>query len=629
VLVAAGGHPVSTESLIDKLWDADRRPDKPREQVYEYVSKLRRALRDGAAGHLIPGHDGGYRIVVDRAHVDLYRFTDLVARARAVAGRDDPSAAALLREALRQWGPDVDGEPLAGLAGPWASNFRLTLREQRRHAQLTRLETELRLGHHDDVVPELTRLCGLDPPDEQVAGLLMRALYRAGRQVEALDVYPRVRRRLLAFGAEPGRDLERLHRLVANQDPSLGPPTTPAPPPPRPAPAPPPPRAAPGGAGPRLFVSYAHADIGYTGRLCAHLAAHGLPVWYDWHLEWGEDFAAAIPELIRDACGIIVVMSPASARSRFVSLEILEGQVRNRWFLPILLDGDCLFLLRSTGYFDARGGVLPGQRELGRLRELCGRRPGAAPPPPRGGPVDLPFPGTAGPLPRAAEPPPPVPPDDPPVPPDDPPVAPDDPPVAPDDPPVAPDTDRCPRSDRPDDWLDELVRLLAHGRLGPADLLTTSVILASVGRLDDGWIPTMDSRRLPVSLLGQLDRVWRDGSAGRYGFTRQLGLHDRPPVRPAQRASRDTVPASAPTGGSEDFYALADALRWRLDGREVIPRHYGEFVACTRYPGGYPAAFFPTLRNAQVEQNKGWLDQWRQSVMATQLALRRAGGGFK
>jgi hypothetical protein len=168
-------------------------------------------------------------------------------------------------------------------------------------------------------------------------------------------------------------------------------------------------------------------------------------------------------------------------------------------------------------------------------------------------------------------------------------------------------------SEKPEAWLDEVVGLLAWGRLGHADLLTTSVILQSVGRLNDGWMRAPDGKRLPLPLLARIDDIWREGSQGRFGFARQLALQNRPP-------------AGAPPGGGKDFFALADRLRWRLSGHELIPRRYSQFIASTRYPYGYPDAFFPTLRNVQVEESMGWLDQWRQSVMAIHVRLRREGG---
>lgn len=328
---------------------------------------------------------------------------------------------------------------------------------------------------------------------------------------------------------------------------------------------------------PRLFVSYAHIDMDYTQKLCEHLASHNLPIWSDRHLVWGEDFVDGIERIIQEACGIIVVMSPASARSRFVRQEILEGLVRGRRFLPILLGGEPLFLLRSSTYFDAMGGTtLPGDEEIHRLRSACG--PGGATPvrPPGRRPLPL-IPSAPPDFSRPPEPSPPVPP---------------------------------PASDDPDPGrmtaVEELVDHLAHGRFGHADLVTTSMLLDPVSRLSAGWMRIQDGARLPLPLLKRIDRVWREASRGRFGFSRQVAIRGRRPT------------------GVRDFFPLADALKWRLDSREVIPR-YGEFLAQARYPAGYPDGFFPTLRNAQIEEGMGWLKQWSQSVMATHLRLRGEG----
>lgn len=310
----------------------------------------------------------------------------------------------------------------------------------------------------------------------------------------------------------------------------------------------------------RLFVSYAHADLDYTQRLCTQLAAHGLPVWSDSHLEIGDDFVVDIQRIVRDCCGMIVVMSPESARSRFVRIEILEGWVNDRPFLPILLSGDVHFLLRSTQFFDGRGGALPGEREIRKMRSLCGSDG-----------TPLAYPTT--------------------------PVAPMRPAIVP---PAFPSADPA---GEPPAWTDELAALLADRKFGPADVLTTSLLLDAAHRLAAGWMQRGDARRITADRLARIDRLWWDNSDGRFGYTRQQKL-----AGPA--------PGGAPVGGSQHFFALARAFGWQLGEQDVIPRRYGEFVAAGRHPGGFPEGFFPTMRNAQISHDGTWLQQWHQSVMA-------------
>ncbi|MQA88556.1 MAG: hypothetical protein GEV03_29085 [Streptosporangiales bacterium] len=233
VLLAAEGRPVTTERLIAQLWD-DEPPKTAPELVYHYVSELRRCLekREPGAGDMLPSYDGGYRIVVDRAQVDVCRFHDLLAAAQRLVGDDDMEAVRLFREALRQWGADATGlrggEPLAGLTGRWVANYRHTLQEEHRAAVIACLEAELRLGYHSRLVPDLADLANADPPDEQVAGLLMLAYYRAGRQADALRTFQSIRLRLVDdIGAEPGKDLKQLHQQILNQDPALDVPGSP------------------------------------------------------------------------------------------------------------------------------------------------------------------------------------------------------------------------------------------------------------------------------------------------------------------------------------------------------------------------------------------------------------------
>ncbi|WP_158566736.1 AfsR/SARP family transcriptional regulator [Actinomadura craniellae] len=227
VLLVAGGHAVSTERLIDRMWD-ENPPGTCRDLVHSYLNKLRRHV--GGDGGMLPRHDGGYRAVVDRRQVDLHRFHDLVESARELdrnAGREAGiEAVRLYRAALAQWPAEAvgtqGGEPLAGLPGRWAANYRHTLREEHRSTLIACLGAELRCGEHDRLIPELAHLVGVDPPDEQIACMLMLAYYRAGRRAEALQTYQIVRQRLVdEIGSDPGPGLVRLHQQILDEDDAL------------------------------------------------------------------------------------------------------------------------------------------------------------------------------------------------------------------------------------------------------------------------------------------------------------------------------------------------------------------------------------------------------------------------
>lgn len=311
-----------------------------------------------------------------------------------------------------------------------------------------------------------------------------------------------------------------------------------------------------------FFISYAHADAAYVAKLADRLAAAGLPVWFDDHLAWGSRFPFEIQRRIMDALAIIVIMSPDAQASKWVELEILEGQRHDREFLPVLLAGERLFLLASSHYLDARDGSLPGDREIRLLKDLrdawrsgTDQRPSLL----------LPAPALQFEVP----------------------------------------TVRVPT----DVSLHKLWSFLEEGQLEHADILTTSLLLEAVDRLDPGWMRRGDTASLPTGLLAEIDSGWSMLSQGVHGFGAQLARYPAPP-------------AGAPPGGDRDFFALARALGWRDGRRHAMPR-YGKFVAG---PAEYPVGFFPTLRNPQREQYQGWPDSWRQTVMAVHLQLRRSGG---
>lgn len=220
--------------LIDRIW-GERPPTHARSVLRTYLSNLRRLL--DRTGITITWHDAGYRLAADLRSFDLRDFRRLLAQARDSG--DPGHALALVERALALW----RGEPLAGLDTPWARSVREHLRRERTAAQIDRITWALESGKHAELLPELTTRCADDPLDERLAGQLMLALYRCGRQADALEHYQRTRQRLLEeLGVDPGPALRTLHQRVLSTDPALVFPPAQAPRPsavPRQLPAPP------------------------------------------------------------------------------------------------------------------------------------------------------------------------------------------------------------------------------------------------------------------------------------------------------------------------------------------------------------------------------------------------------
>ena len=210
VLLLDPNRVVSRDRLIDELWHTDP-PETAPTALQVYVSQLRKTLgRD-----LILTQPPGYLIRVGDGELDLHRFERLVASARA---EEPAQAARLLREGLALW----RGAPLAELGDSFAPAERARLEEQRLAALEQWIEAELALGRHAERVPELEGLVREHALRERVRGQLMLALYRCGRQADALAVYGQGRRLLQEeLGLEPGEDLRRLERAILNHDPSL------------------------------------------------------------------------------------------------------------------------------------------------------------------------------------------------------------------------------------------------------------------------------------------------------------------------------------------------------------------------------------------------------------------------
>ncbi len=215
VLVLRRGDIVSSDRLIDELWDG-RPPATAAKIVQGYVSHLRKALGEDA----LLTRTGGYQLAATPEQVDAERFAQLAAEGRHSLSAGDASAARQqLSTALAVW----RGEALADLAyEPFAQEAIARLEEERLAALEDRIEADLRLGRDHDLVAELESLARRYPNRERLLGQLMLALYRCGRQADALDAYRRGRQALHdELGLEPGPELRTLEQQILTQDPAL------------------------------------------------------------------------------------------------------------------------------------------------------------------------------------------------------------------------------------------------------------------------------------------------------------------------------------------------------------------------------------------------------------------------
>jgi WD40 repeat protein/DNA-binding SARP family transcriptional activator len=206
---------VATDRLVEELWGESPPPTAQR-MLHNQVSALRRAL--GHNGRL-ETHGSAYRLSVQPGELDVDRFEDLFARGRDQIESDPQSAAERLRQALELW----RGPPLSGLSyEPFAQTEIARLEERRWAAFEARARVELALGRHADLVSELEAAVAEQPLREHLHGQLMLALYRCGRQAEALEAYRRARRTLVEeVGVEPGAELRELQDAILAQDPAL------------------------------------------------------------------------------------------------------------------------------------------------------------------------------------------------------------------------------------------------------------------------------------------------------------------------------------------------------------------------------------------------------------------------
>jgi predicted ATPase/DNA-binding SARP family transcriptional activator len=207
LLALEAGRVVPAVSLIDRLWDGEA-PDGARGALQSMVSRLR-----GVLGEAIESHPAGYRLAVGQGGVDALAFEDLAGQgSRALADGDPARASATLRRALALWrGPALAGLPATGPAARIAAR----LEELRRSATADRIEADLAAAAASDaaaLTAELRALAAEDPLAERPRALLMRALYLAGHQAEALAVYADARAQLAAeLGVDPSPQLEQVY----------------------------------------------------------------------------------------------------------------------------------------------------------------------------------------------------------------------------------------------------------------------------------------------------------------------------------------------------------------------------------------------------------------------------------
>jgi DNA-binding SARP family transcriptional activator len=218
VLLLRNGQVVDIDEMIELIWAGDP-PRSARVTLYNHVRRLRQVLA-GTGRPPLQTRGSGYLIETPPDTVDVMRFLALRAAGHAARSeRDWPLASSRLREALALWRGqplmDIPCPPLADTEVPYLLALRIAALEDR-------IDADLQVGRHREVLPELQRLTAAEPLREQVQALFMLALYRSGRQADALEVYRKARAGLIdELGVEPGFELRRMHHRILNADPAL------------------------------------------------------------------------------------------------------------------------------------------------------------------------------------------------------------------------------------------------------------------------------------------------------------------------------------------------------------------------------------------------------------------------
>jgi len=218
LLLLHRNEPVASDRLIDALW-GEVQPPTAAKVLQNYVGRLRRAL-DDRAGRRLQTSGRGYTLRVEDGELDVDRFERLVCEGSEALAHERPADAAThLRAGLALW----RGQPLAEVAYEGFAQGEIARLEERRAVALERrIDADLALGRHADLVSELEALVARHPLRERLRGQRMLALYRCGRQSDALEAFHQARRQLVEeVGVEPGPELRGLHEAILRQDPSL------------------------------------------------------------------------------------------------------------------------------------------------------------------------------------------------------------------------------------------------------------------------------------------------------------------------------------------------------------------------------------------------------------------------
>lgn len=205
---------VPVSRLIDDLW-GEVPPETAMKALQGYVSQLRKAI----GPERLLTRPPGYELRVEDGELDLDRFERLAREGRELlAAGDSKAASTRLGEALELW----HGAPLAEFSEPFARDAGARLEDERLAALEERIDADLALGRHARLVPELEQLVAQEPLRERPRAQLMLALYRSGRQADALELYRRTRETLSEeLGIEPGLELQELERRMLQHDPEL------------------------------------------------------------------------------------------------------------------------------------------------------------------------------------------------------------------------------------------------------------------------------------------------------------------------------------------------------------------------------------------------------------------------
>lgn len=221
------GRVVPVSTLMEEIWGT-KLPASAMTTLQTYILQLRRRLgtamgpdAPGTAKDILATRYGGYVLQIPPERVDVYEYERLVAAGQRAAEErgDDREAAELFRRGLDLW----DGSALVDIRlGPVLEIEVTRLEESRLVTRERRIDVDLRLGRHIELIAELTDLVARHPQHEGLHSQAMVALYRSGRQASALEVYRRLRRRLIEdLGVEPSPQLQRLHHAMLSVDPQL------------------------------------------------------------------------------------------------------------------------------------------------------------------------------------------------------------------------------------------------------------------------------------------------------------------------------------------------------------------------------------------------------------------------